>query len=495
MTSTTRRSTRTLAPSLTLTATSAQTAVARDTDERLQDAETGRDRRKAGADSYTTLKPSKERASRAELPSSSREGASRLTAREEETTSPILRRTRSKKTKADRLDAMQIKMKVMEVMMQRLVAKADARRAPGEPATMTGFMSDSTDMDESPAPEDARAPARRPPATQYESKRWTQQAPTHRDRALYRSQEPPWSSNWRRPSCERHGCVRSWNKRAEVMRAAYLTVKKKARSDEERKHAVTRERNQSRISRSEGRRRPLTTKHAALLHPRREESESGDDHERTTSPSAHLKLPTPTMYKPSCNIEAWLARVDMHMRHINVQSSRKRALTYASLLTAEAYDRLWKLRIPQAIWNDGDALRKQLQLVFGECKTLHSYRAEFTNAKQQADEVAVEFFDRIYGLLLSAYPGEDPDGQSRTTRTAGQSVRQWPAINTTADGHATCTLSQGTRVARSRCRERSGGSNWHRPASSTIRPESERQPAAEQVHTLLRHIRMRHSPN
>lgn len=153
---------------------------------------------------------------------------------------------------------------------------------------------------------------------------------------------------------------------------------------------------------------PLTAKHAALDAPLPFEPIDYDEHDRTVSPSARLKLPTPTMYRPSHNIEAWLGRMDLHMHHINVHSSKKRALTYASYLSPEAYDRLWKLRLPETVWTDGDALRKQLRLVFGECKTLNSYRSEFMNAKQQTDEVVAEFFDRLYGLLLAAYPNNDP---------------------------------------------------------------------------------------
>jgi len=155
--------------------------------------------------------------------------------------------------------------------------------------------------------------------------------------------------------------------------------------------------------------RPLTSKHAAVHRPVLFERRESAERERPVSPSAHLKLPAPAMYRPSNNIEAWLTRVDIHMSQINVHSSRKRALTYLSYLSADAYDRLWKLQLPMDIWTDADALRKQLQLVFGECKTLHSYRAEFNAAKQQTNEMAVEFFDRLYGLLLSAYPGENPN--------------------------------------------------------------------------------------
>ena len=156
-------------------------------------------------------------------------------------------------------------------------------------------------------------------------------------------------------------------------------------------------------------RRPLTSKHAAVHRTIEFERDESPAEGRATSPNAHLKLPAPAMYRPSNNIEAWLGRVDIHMHHLGVKSSRKRALTYCPILSGEAYDRIWKLQIPSHIWEDGAALRKQLQLIFGECKTLHSYRTEFNSAKQQADEVAVEYFDRLYGLMLAAHPGEDPN--------------------------------------------------------------------------------------
>jgi hypothetical protein len=101
--------------------------------------------------------------------------------------------------------------------------------------------------------------------------------------------------------------------------------------------------------------------------------------------------------------------MDLHMCQIKVRSSFKRALTYTSYLSHEAYDRLYKLKLPEAVWTDGDALRRQLRLVFGECKTLESYRTEMRAAKQLPEEVAAEFFDRLYGLTLSAFPGQDPN--------------------------------------------------------------------------------------
>ena len=50
-----------------------------------------------------------------------------------------------------------------------------------------------------------------------------------------------------------------------------------------------------------------------------------------------------------------------------------------------------------------------MRLIFGDCKTLNSYRAELASAKQQNDEVVSDFFDRLYGLLLAAYPNNDPE--------------------------------------------------------------------------------------
>ena len=152
---------------------------------------------------------------------------------------------------------------------------------------------------------------------------------------------------------------------------------------------------------------PLTTKHANDDEPMT--FERSDSPERAGSPIARLKLPTPSMYRPSQNIDGWLARVELHMAQINVTSSRKKALTYSSFLSNEAYERLYKLRLPASVWSDGEALRKQLRLVFGECKTLNAYRAELASAKQQNDEVVSEYFDRTYGLLLSAYPKNDPN--------------------------------------------------------------------------------------
>ena len=119
-----------------------------------------------------------------------------------------------------------------------------------------------------------------------------------------------------------------------------------------------------------------------------------------------VNVQQPGHYKPADKIVDWIHRMDQYMEQVSITLPKERALILSSGLSNEAYSRMAALRLDMKLWTDGDALRAKLLNVFGECKTLSAYRAEFRAAKQKVDEPANQFYDRVVALALAANPGQ-----------------------------------------------------------------------------------------
>ncbi len=90
------------------------------------------------------------------------------------------------------------------------------------------------------------------------------------------------------------------------------------------------------------------------------------------------------------------------MQQIGITATAEQALTLATALSHDAYERLEQLRLPSSIWNDAEAFKRQLKLTFADLKTVDTYRYEFRTAKQQQKEDAGQFLDRVYHLAIKA---------------------------------------------------------------------------------------------
>ena len=121
-----------------------------------------------------------------------------------------------------------------------------------------------------------------------------------------------------------------------------------------------------------------------------------------------VNVQQPGHYKPTDKIVDWIHRMDQYMEQVSITLPKERALILSSGLNNEAYSRMAALRLDMALWTDGEALRAKLLNVFGECKTLSAYRAEFRAAKQKTDEPVNQFYDRVVALALAANPGQNP---------------------------------------------------------------------------------------
>ena len=121
-----------------------------------------------------------------------------------------------------------------------------------------------------------------------------------------------------------------------------------------------------------------------------------------------VTVSAPASYKPADKIVDWIHRMDQYMEQVGVTLPKERALILSAGLNNEAYSRMAALRLDMDLWTNGEALRAKLLNVFGECKTLSSYRAEFRAAKQKTDEPVNQFYDRVVALALAANPGQNP---------------------------------------------------------------------------------------
>ena len=136
-----------------------------------------------------------------------------------------------------------------------------------------------------------------------------------------------------------------------------------------------------------------------------------DEPERRNS----IALKAPEMYKIGADILAWLARMQNYLRTARINTQREAASRLANGLSQDAYAAMFNLDLPERVWNSYDELVEQLKRKFGDQRTVAAYIADFRTTKQQPNEDAGTFLDRVAHTARKAFPtvfaGNEDDAQ------------------------------------------------------------------------------------
>ena len=107
-------------------------------------------------------------------------------------------------------------------------------------------------------------------------------------------------------------------------------------------------------------------------------------------------------------------------------------------LSAEVHSALNDMQLSDQVWNDPVQLGAVLLEVYGDQRTVNDYRTELNAMRQQTNESATRFFDRMYACAARAYPSQAAFGPN--------SVQMFDMMGTIYVNALRCTNSRRTLI-------------------------------------------------